>query len=162
MVTNTWGFSAAAAILQLLVSQFFPSHCCSLAELHLTLWDPMDIARQALLSSTISQSFLKFMSIELVMLSNHLILSHPLLLLPSIFLFPSHLLATSHYCIAIYRIYNNIWLHQSLWLCGSQYTGENLERDGNTRPPWPASWETYMQVRKQQLELDMEQQTGSK
>ena len=25
----------------------------------------------------------------------------------------------------------------------------------------PASWETYMQVRKQQLELDMEQQTGS-
>ena len=27
---------------------------------------------------------------------------------------------------------------------------------------WPASWETYMQVRKQHLELDMEQQTGSK
>ena len=27
---------------------------------------------------------------------------------------------------------------------------------------WPASWETYMQVRKQQLELDMEQQTCSK
>ena len=27
---------------------------------------------------------------------------------------------------------------------------------------WPASWETYMQVRKQQLELDMEQQTGCK
>ena len=28
--------------------------------------------------------------------------------------------------------------------------------------PGPASWETCMQVRKQQLELDMEQQTGSK
>ena len=27
---------------------------------------------------------------------------------------------------------------------------------------WPASWETDMQVRKQQLELDMEKQTGSK
>ena len=27
---------------------------------------------------------------------------------------------------------------------------------------WPASWESCMQVRKQQLELDMEQQTGSK
>ena len=27
--------------------------------------------------------------------------------------------------------------------------------------PWPPSWETCMQVRKQQLELDMEQQTGS-
>ena len=38
---------------------------------------------------------------------------------------------------------------------------ENSERDGNTRPPWP-TWEICMQVRKQQLELDMEQQTGSK
>ena len=27
---------------------------------------------------------------------------------------------------------------------------------------WPASWETFMQVKKQQLELDMEQQTCSK
>ena len=27
---------------------------------------------------------------------------------------------------------------------------------------WPASWETCIQVRKQQLELDMEQKTGSK
>ena len=27
---------------------------------------------------------------------------------------------------------------------------------------WPSSWETCMQVRKQQLELDMEQQIGSK
>ena len=27
---------------------------------------------------------------------------------------------------------------------------------------WPASWQTCIQVRKQQLELDMEQQTGSK
>ena len=30
------------------------------------------------------------------------------------------------------------------------------------QPTWPASWEFFMQVRKQQLELDMEQQTGSK
>ena len=27
---------------------------------------------------------------------------------------------------------------------------------------WPASWETCMQVEKQQLELNMEQQTGAK
>ena len=27
---------------------------------------------------------------------------------------------------------------------------------------WPASWEICIQVKKQQLELDMEQQTGSK
>ena len=31
-----------------------------------------------------------------------------------------------------------------------------------TLPPWSASWEICMQVRKHQLELDMEQQTGSK
>ena len=42
-------------------------------------------AHQAPLSHTISQSLLKFMSIELVMPSNHLILCRPLLLLPSIF-----------------------------------------------------------------------------
>ena len=33
---------------------------------------------------------------------------------------------------------------------------------GEYQTTWPASWETCMQVRKQQLELDMEQQTGSK
>ena len=27
---------------------------------------------------------------------------------------------------------------------------------------WPASWEICVQVKKQQLDLDMEQQTGSK
>ena len=42
-------------------------------------------ACQAPLSSTISQCLFKFMSIELVMLSNHFILCRPLLLLPSIF-----------------------------------------------------------------------------
>ena len=45
---------------------------------------PWTVACQAPLSS-ISQSVLKFMSIDLVMLSNPLILCHPLLLLPSIF-----------------------------------------------------------------------------
>ena len=43
---------------------------------------PWTAARQASLSITSSQSLLKFMSIELVMPSNHLILSRPLLLLP--------------------------------------------------------------------------------
>ena len=46
---------------------------------------PWAAARQTPLSSTISQSLLRFMSIELVMLSSHLILCYPHLLLPSIF-----------------------------------------------------------------------------
>ena len=43
------------------------------------------IAWQAPLSSTISQSLLRFLSVESLMLSNYFILCHPLLLLPSIF-----------------------------------------------------------------------------
>ena len=46
---------------------------------------PWIAARQAFLSPTISRSLLKFMSIESVMPSNHLILCCPLLLLHSIF-----------------------------------------------------------------------------
>ena len=43
--------------------------------------------------------------------------------------------------------------HNKLW--------ENLKEMG-IPDHLTASWETYMQVRKQQLELNMEQQTGSK
>ena len=46
---------------------------------------PWNAIRQASLSFTVSWSLLKLMSIESVMLSNHLILCHTLLLLPSIF-----------------------------------------------------------------------------
>ena len=46
---------------------------------------PWAAAHQAPLSSTISWSLLKFMSIESVMTFNHLILWHPLLLLSSVF-----------------------------------------------------------------------------
>ena len=46
---------------------------------------PWAAARQASLSFTISWSLLRFMSIESMMLSNHLILCHRLLLLSSIF-----------------------------------------------------------------------------
>ena len=52
---------------------------------HARLCDSRTAALQVSLSITSSQSLLKFMSIELVMPSNHLILCHPLLLLPSIF-----------------------------------------------------------------------------
>ena len=46
---------------------------------------PWTAACQAFLSFIVSQSLLKFMSIESVMLSIYLILCHPLLLLPSTF-----------------------------------------------------------------------------
>ena len=57
------------------------SHSC--IQLFVTPWTA---AHQTLLFSSISQSLLKFMFIELLIISNHLILCCPLLLLPSIFL----------------------------------------------------------------------------
>ena len=46
---------------------------------------PWTAAPKASLSFTVSWSLFRFMSINLVMPSNHLILCHPLLLLPSVF-----------------------------------------------------------------------------
>ena len=43
--------------------------------------------------------------------------------------------------------------HNKLW---------KILKEMGIQTTWSASWETYMQARKQQLELEMEQQTGSK
>ena len=43
--------------------------------------------------------------------------------------------------------------HNTLW---------KILQEAGIETTWPASWENCTQVRKQQLELDMEQQTGSK
>ena len=51
----------------------------------LTLWDPMNGSMPGFLVLHISWSLFRLMSIESVMLSNHLILCCPLLLLPSLF-----------------------------------------------------------------------------
>ena len=62
--------------------QFISVQSFSHVQLFATPWTA---AHQTSLSITNSQSLLKFMSIESVMPSNHLILCHPLLLPPSIF-----------------------------------------------------------------------------
>ena len=49
----------------------------------------------------------------------------------------------------------------NLWLCGSQQTGKFWKR-WEYQTTWPASWEIWRQVKKQQLELDMKQQISSK
>ena len=71
-----------------------------------TLWTA---ACQASLSFTISQSLLNLMSIEEVMLSNHLILCHPLFILPSIFprVFLCESVGSSHEVVKImsHKIY---------------------------------------------------------
>ena len=57
--------------------------CCSVAQLYLSLCEPMDCSMPGL-PVTVSQSLLKLMSVELVPSFNHLIPSSPLFL-PSIF-----------------------------------------------------------------------------
>ena len=58
-----------------------------------------------------------------------------------------------YFCFIVYAKPLTVWITTN---CGKFLK----RREGQTT--WPASWEICMQVRKQQLELDMEQQTGSK
>ena len=58
--------------------------CCSVAQSVQLFTTPWTAAHQSPLSSSVSQGLLNFMSIELVMLSKHIILCGPLLLLLSI------------------------------------------------------------------------------
>ena len=46
-----------------------------------------------------------------------------------------------------------VWITTNCWRFLNRWEYQTI---------WPASWETCVQVKKQQLELDMEQQTGSK
>ena len=76
------------------------------------------------------------------------------------------------------QIANILWIikkarefQKNIYFCFIDYTKDfvwiaancgKFWKEWEYKTTWSASWETYMQVRKQQLELDMEQQTGSK
>ena len=69
LTAATWALEVSLAIFMVVVQSL------SCVQLFVT---PRTAAHQASLSFTVSQSLLTFMSIELVMLSNHLIPCHPL------------------------------------------------------------------------------------
>ena len=58
-----------------------------------------------------------------------------------------------YFCFIDYLRPLNMWITTN---CGK------LFKRWEYQTTWPASWEICTQVRKQQLELDMEKQTGSK
>ena len=58
-----------------------------------------------------------------------------------------------YFCFIDYAKVSDCVDHNKLW---------KILKEMGIQTTWPASWETYMQVRKQQLQLDMEQHTGSK
>ena len=78
------------------------------------------------------------------------------------------------------QIANVLWIikkarefQKNIYLCFTDYAKDFdcvnhnklwkiLKERWESQTTWPASWEICMQVRKQQLELDMEQHTGSK
>ena len=149
---------------------------------------PWITAHQVSLSINNSRTLLKLMSIESVMPSNHLLLCRPLLLLPSIF--PNIRVFSNESALRIrwlkyWSFSFNISLsneHPGLisfrmdWLDSLQSKGiSRVFSNTKVQKHWvkllrfqglltvgAAFWEICMQVRKQQLELDMEQQTGSK
>ena len=88
----------------------------SVARSYLFLCDPKDCSIPGFLSFTNSQSLLKFMSIELMMPSNHLILCHPFILLPSVF-------PASRYC-PVSQIFHMRW--PKYW--GFSFQQESFQR----------------------------------
>ena len=58
-----------------------------------------------------------------------------------------------YFCLIDYAKAFDCVDHNKLW---------KILKEMKYQTTWPVSWETCMQVKKQQLELDMEQQTGSK
>ena len=58
-----------------------------------------------------------------------------------------------YFCFIDYAKHLTVWITTN---CGKFF------KRWEYQTTLPASWEIYMQVKKQQLELDMEQQTGSK
>ena len=66
---------------------------------------------------------------------------------------PREFQKTIYFCFIDYAKAFDCVDHNKLW---------KILKEMGIPDTWPASWETCIQVRKQQLELDMEQQTGSK
>ena len=60
---------------------------------------------------------------------------------------------TTYFCFIDYAKAIDCVDHKKLW---------NILKEMEYQTTWPASWEICVQVKKQQLEPDMEQQTGSK
>ena len=58
-----------------------------------------------------------------------------------------------YFCFSDYAKAFDCVYHNKLW---------KILREMGHQPTWPASWEACVQARKQQLEPDMQQQTGSK
>ena len=58
-----------------------------------------------------------------------------------------------YFCFNDYAKSLTVWTNKKLW---------KILKEMEYQTTWPAFWEICMEVRKQQLELDIEQQTGSK
>ena len=180
-----WEAGVAAPILQrkqlsgrwslllriLCLVQFSSVQSLSRVRLFATPWIA---ARQASLSITNSRSSLRLIAIKSVMPSSHLILCRPLLLLPpippsiSVFSNESTLrMRWPRYWSFSFSIIPSKEILQN-GLVGSPSSPRDTTNCGKFLKRWEyqtnllVSCKICMQAKKQQLELDMEKQTGSK
>ena len=68
----------------------------------------------------------------------------------------------SHAIVELFNIVCAQFITTNYGNCGNLLNCGKFLKRWEYETTWPASWEICMQVKKQQLELDMEQQTGSK
>ena len=66
---------------------------------------------------------------------------------------PREFRKSTYFCFIDYAKGFDCMDHNKLW---------KILKEMKYQTTWPFSWEICMQIKKQQLELDMEQQTGSK
>ena len=121
-------------------------------------------------------------SCQLLILNYHILCQVPHPLPTNWFSFLHHHTHTRDYLWQLWIILSTVYLMHLFWaltkyqeniyFCFTDYAkaidcvdhnklGKFFKR-WEYQTTWPASWEIWMQVKKQQLELDMEQQTGSK
>ena len=74
------------------------------------------------------------------------------ILLPLSFLYSPTLTSIHDYCLC-FTIIHELWILWTFWPASEDFLWKKWEY----QTTWPASWETYMQIRKKQLELDMKQ-----
>ena len=120
---------------------------------------PWSIVCQVPLSFTVSQSLLKLVSVESVILSNCLILHHPFLLLlsifPSICAFSNELALCIEWgvCLGkVFCLYSLLWVHWTSWI----YAFDNFDKFWKNFiyylflqfwphiPPLPLLWGLYL------------------
>ena len=118
----------------------FVSYCCSVTKSCLTLCNPISCSKPGFPVLHYLQSLFKLISIESVMLSNHLNLSHSFFLLPSIF--PG------------IRVFSKLLIHYSSFLLHGKYCIDNRDPEGEITIPILRNLVSYLKKDKKKVKYN--------